>query len=381
LGLRIGITCFPSHGGSGVIATELGKDLGRRGHEVHFISYETPFRLREYHANIHYHEVEVPSYPVFKYPPYLLALSNKMVEVARHAGLDLIHVHYAIPHAASAYLAREVCGRSFKVVTTLHGTDITLVGSIPSFADMTVFSINQSDGVTAVSESLRQETMATFPAVHREIVTIRNFVDVSEFVPRASADLRGLWAPAGEMVIMHMSNFRPVKRIERVVRIFAAVNRKIPSRLVLVGDGPDVALARATACAEGVAERVVFLGLQDRVAPVLAAADLFLLPSDKESFGQVALEAMACGVPVVASRIGGLPEVVADGETGYLLEPDDTDGMAAAALRILGDREVHRALGERARAVAEERFAAGKVVPLYEDYYVRVLSGTGAARA
>ena len=377
--MNIGITCYPSHGGSGVIATELGKELARRGHRVHFISYDTPFRLREYHANIFYHEVEVPTYPLFKYPPYLLALSNKMAEVARTERLDLVHVHYAIPHAASAFLAREMLGDAFKVVTTLHGTDITLVGSDPSFAGVVSFCINRSDGVTAVSASLRQETLDTF-AVTKKIAVIRNFVDVTEFSPHDSRELRGLWARPGERILMHLSNFRPVKGADRVAKVFAAVARQVPSRLVLVGDGPDIDVVRRVARAEGVADRLIFLGSQDRVAPVLAAADLFLLPSSKESFGLAALEAMACGVPVVASDVGGIPELVENGQTGFLFPPDDIQGMARAAALILSDEGLQRRMGEEARRVAEDRFATSKVVPAYEEFYRRVLAGeTGAA--
>lgn len=377
--MNIGITCYPSHGGSGVIATELGKELARRGHRVHFISYDTPFRLREFHANIFYHEVEVPTYPLFKYPPYLLALSNKMAEVARTEKLDVLHVHYAIPHAASAFLAREMSGGAFKVVTTLHGTDITLVGSDPSFGGVVSFCINRSDGVTAVSASLRQETLDTF-AVTRDIAVIRNFVDVAEFAPRDSRELRGLWARPSERILMHLSNFRPVKGVDRVARVFAAVAREIPSRLVLVGDGPDITVVRSVARAEGVADRLIFLGSQDRVAPVLAAADLFLLPSSKESFGLAALEAMACGVPVVASNAGGIPELIEEGRTGFLFAPDDVSGMAGAAVRVLSDGDLRRKMGEQARKVAEERFATSKVVPVYEEYYRRVLAGANTGQ-
>ncbi len=372
--MNIGITCYPTHGGSGVIATELGKELARRGHHVHFISYDTPFRLREYHANIFYHEVDVPTYPLFKYPPYLLALSNKMAEVARTEKLDVLHVHYAIPHAASAFLAREMSDGAFKVVTTLHGTDITLVGSDPSFTGVVSFCINRSDGVTAVSASLRQETLDTF-AVTRDITVIRNFVDVAEFAPRDSRELRGLWAQPGERILMHMSNFRTVKGVDRVAKVFATVARQVPSRLVLVGDGPDIDLLRRAARAEGVADRLVFLGSQDRVAPVLAAADLFLLPSSKESFGLAALEAMACGVPVVASDVGGIPELVENGRTGFLFPPDDVQGMARAAALVLSDDGLRRRMGEEARRLAEDRFATAKVVPAYEEFYRRVISG------
>ncbi|HAI20922.1 MAG TPA: N-acetyl-alpha-D-glucosaminyl L-malate synthase BshA [Clostridiales bacterium UBA8153] len=371
--MRVGIVCYPSYGGSGVVATELGKQLAVRGHCVHFISYEQPFRLQGYEENILFYGVEVPSYPLFKYPPYLLALTNKIIEVARHRRLDLIHAHYAIPHATAAYLARQVLGSSIKTVTTLHGTDITLVGQEPSFGELVAFSIDQSDGVTAVSRSLAEDTNKHFQ-LRRPIRTIYNFVDTEEFKPRLDHCLRQRFAGPEEKILVHMSNFRPVKRIPDVIDIFRRVNERLPSRLLLIGDGPESVAARQQVQAYGLETRVFFLGQQDRVAQLLAAGDLFLLPSDRESFGLAALEAMACGVPVVASLTGGVPEVVPDGECGFLLPVGDVEGMAAGALAILQDTGTacRMALASRRRAV-EEFNAEGRVAE-YEAFYREVLS-------
>jgi len=378
--MRIGITCYPTAGGSGVVATELGRQLARRGHIIHFISYDQPFRLRDFTRNVAYHQVEVPNYPLFKYPPYLLALANKMAEVALYEQLDIIHVHYAIPHAASAYLARQMLaartngrGRRLRFVTTLHGTDITLVGSEPSFADMVAFTINQSDGVTAVSESLREETIKTF-SVTKEIVTIPNFIDPDEYRREAVAGDRRALAADDEKIILHVSNFRPVKRVDAVVQIFARVAAEVKARLLMVGDGPDLPLARREAERLGVSDRVTFLGQQDEVAGLFSVADLFLLPSAKESFGLVALEAMACGVPVIASRVGGLPEVIGDKQAGFLYPPERLDRMARKAIQLLTDGTKHRKAAVAARRRAVGQFSASRIVPQYEELYRRVLA-------
>jgi len=383
--LRIGITCYPSYGGSGVVATELGRQLAARGHQVHFITYDVPFRLYRFYENIFFHEVNVPSYPLFKYPPYLLALANKMVEVARYEKLDILHVHYAIPHATSAYLARQVLGavdggHRPAVVTTLHGTDITLVGSEPSFSDIIAYSIDASDGVTAVSEALRRQTRETFP-VAADIEVIPNFVDPAEYerVPRhPEHSCPKCLAERDEVVVTHMSNFRPVKRAELVVRLFAAAAADVPARLVLIGDGPDIPRAHEAAGRLGVSDRVVFLGKQEQVAELLTWSDVFVLPSLQESFGLAALEAMAARVPVVATRVGGLPEVVGEGESGFLFDVDDFDGMAAGLARLVRDVDLRTDCGTKARERAFGLFSSEIVIPRYESFYETVLSRTGA---
>ncbi|HEY8552451.1 MAG TPA: N-acetyl-alpha-D-glucosaminyl L-malate synthase BshA [Thermaerobacter sp.] len=381
--LRIGISCYPSSGGSGVVATELGHQLAARGHQVHFISHDVPFRLDLTRPGIHFHPVEVPSYPLFTYPPYDLALANQMAAVAETWELDLLHVHYAIPHATAAYLARAMLGpgRPLRVVTTLHGTDITLLGTHPSFQRIVEFSINQSDAVTVVSRYLREATLAAF-RVERPLEVIPNFVDPAVFRPPAQRDdpalRRGLAEP-GERVLLHVSNFRPAKDAPTVIAVFARVCREVPARLLLVGHGPDVDRCAHMARQLGIADRVRFLGEHTDVARLLAAADLFLLPSRQEAFGLAALEAMACGVPVVAARTGGLPEVVEHGKTGYLLPPGDVEGMARCALELLRDPDRHAAFARAAAATARRRFAAEAIVPRYEALYRRLL-GAAAAR-
>jgi len=376
--MRIALTCYPTYGGSGVVASELGRQLARRGHEVHFITYDVPFRLRGFQERLYFHEVEVPTYPLFKHPPYLLALANKMVEVAQSARLDILHVHYAIPHATSAYLARQVIEASGDgpvpaVVTTLHGTDITLVGSEPSFAGITAFSIQASDGVTAVSEALRRQTLETFK-VSRDIRVIHNFVDPEDYAD-LSACWRGSLAGNGELVVAHVSNFRPVKRAEVVVRVFAAACRDMPARLALIGDGPDLHKVRAEAERVGVSDKLVFLGQQERIGELLASADVFFLPSLQESFGLAALEAMAAGVPVVGTRVGGLPELVGDGDGGFLYEVDDFDGMAQGLRTLLTDRDLRAWVSARARRRALSLFSSEIIVPQYEAFYRDVLDG------
>lgn len=374
--MKIGITCYPTYGGSGAVATELGIKLAGRGHEVHFISYAHPFRLPRFLPGVFFHAVEVGQYPLFEYPPYSLTLTVKMHEVAVRHGLDLLHVHYAVPHATSAWMAREMLGADnrLKVVTTLHGTDITLVGQDPSFFTITNFSIERSDGLTAVSDWLRRETYRAFGCLDCGIRVIPNFVDLTIFRPDSDPAHRRALAQPGEKVLMHISNFRPVKRVREIVRMAARVQREMPVRLVFVGDGPERAAAEQEAQAQGMEERVVFLGKLESVAEILRCADLYVLASEMESFGLTALEAMASGVPVIGTQSGGLEEVVESGDTGRLLPVGDVDGMAAAAVELLTDRDLWRRMSEAARARAMEKFAAERVVPLYESYYEEVLS-------
>jgi L-malate glycosyltransferase len=372
--VKIGITCYPTHGGSGVVATELGMELARRGHEVHFISYALPFRLKQFQENVVFHEVQMLAYPLFQYPPYTLALAAKLAEVADEIGLDVLHAHYAIPHAVCAYLARQVArSNQFKIVTTLHGTDITLVGGDPSFRPLTRFGIEQSDGVTAVSKYLRQQTIDVFDP-KREIEVIPNFVDTVRFAPRNDGPcVKEQFAKKGERVLLHISNFRPSKRVPDAVRTFAAVRREVPSRLLLVGDGPDRVPAREVAEKLGVAKWIRWLGPLDAVEDVFCVADLFLLPSQNESFGLAGLEAMSAGVPVVASNAEGLPELVRNGETGFVLPVGDVEGMARRATEILSDETKHAAMSQAARRVAIENYAVESIIPMYEEFYGRVL--------
>jgi N-acetyl-alpha-D-glucosaminyl L-malate synthase BshA len=367
--VKIGITCYPSAGGSGVMATELGKRLAGLGHEVHFITSALPVRLRGFDENIYFHEVIPDSYPLFQYPPYEVSLATRMHDVALHHGLDVLHVHYAIPHAVSSFLAREMLKpRKIATVTTLHGTDITLVGVLPSFHRLTRFSIERSDGVTAVSEWLRQQTEEKFP-MDRPVRVIPNFIDTKVFRPVANPRARCRLGAADEKIVMHISNFRPVKNIEAVVRVFAGIAEQVRSRLVLIGDGPELARADVMARELGIYDRVNFLGNQEFIEELLPAADLFLLPSHHESFGLVALEAMSAGVPVLATNQGGPVEVIDDGRTGYLRAPDDVPGMVAAALEVLSDGERALRMGEAARRVAVERYDIDRVVPRYVDFY------------
>ncbi|MGH7463901.1 MAG: N-acetyl-alpha-D-glucosaminyl L-malate synthase BshA [Longimicrobiales bacterium] len=371
--MKIGISCYPVYGGSGVVATELGIELAQRGHEVHFITYAQPFRLPYFMERIFYHEVEVPSYPLFEHPPYNLALSVAIQNVVEQHDLDLLHAHYAVPHATSAWIAKEMLGRpGFRIVTTLHGTDITLVGQDPSFHSLTQFSIRKSDGLTAVSEFLRRETHAHFDIPTEDIEVITNFVDLDKYRRDAYPCHRSKLAREGEKIVTHISNFRGVKRVDDVVRVFARIARDIPARLLLVGDGPDRVKAHDLAEAEGVGDRVLFLGKQNSVAELLSCTDLFLLPSETEAFGLVALEAMACGVPVIATCTGGLPEVVDDGVSGYLTPVGDVAAMAIAGLRLLSDPSMWQRFSAAARRGAE-RFSADRVVSQYESFYAEVL--------
>ena len=377
--MKIGITCYPTYGGSGVVATDLGIELAARGHEVHFISYAVPIRLNTGAENIHFHEVEVTTYPLFDHPPYTLALATKMTEVAECVGLDLLHVHYAIPHSVSALLARMMLApRKLPFITTLHGTDITLVGNDRSYLPITRFSIEQSDGVTAISNYLRDRTIREFE-VKKPIEVIPNFVNCDFYKRCDDSGLRAKWAPNGEPILMHLSNFRPVKRVTDAIEIFALVRQKMPAKLVLVGDGPDRGAAEYIVRKKKLQKDVLFLGKQDRVQEKLGVADLFLLPSDLESFGLAALEAMACEVPVVATRVGGIPEVVTHGVDGYLVEPRDVDAAAKYAIEILSRPDRGRAMGQQARIDARKRYCANDVIPKYEEYYEKVLNSTGAA--
>ena len=363
---RIGITCYAHFGGSGVVASELGLALARRGYEVHFIAHHLPFRLRSFAANIYFHESSIAPYPVFDHPPYNLALTTKMVEVAENYHLDLVHVHYAMPFAASAYLARQVIApKSLGVVTTLHGTDITVVGAEPAFFRITKFSIESSDRVTAVSQFLRQRTEESF-GIKRPIEVIYNFVDSRVFRPRRGSGLR--LAPAATKVVMHASNFRQVKNIPAVLHVFAQVRSQLAAKLVMVGDGPEKAGAEQLARELGLNRDVLFLGNQDLMEELLPLADVFLLPSRSESFGLVALEAMSAEVPVVASDAGGLPEVVEEGVAGFLHDPDNVAGMASSVLRLLKDERLRAHMGRQARRVARQRFDVDGIV----DRYVRV---------
>jgi len=370
--MRIGITCYPTYGGSGTIATELGKALAVRGHKVHFISYSLPYRLREFNENVSFHEVSMMRYPLFDYPPYSLALSAKMVEVVENEDLELLHVHYAIPHATSAYLTKQMLGGKLKVVTTLHGTDITLVGNDESYFRIAKFSIDQSDGITAVSEFLKRQTEDRFQ-VQTPIEVIPNFVDPERFNRSHYRCAKSLFAPEDERIVMHVSNFRPVKRIEDVISIFALIRAEIPSRLLMVGDGPLMSLALRTADKMGVSSYTLFLGKQNDVAGLLSIADIFLLPSENESFGLSALEAMSCQVPVIGTNTGGLPEVVEHGRTGWLERIGDVKSMAERGKQLLNDDSLREEMGQNARQVALERFHQDKIVDIYEKYYERII--------
>ncbi|HSR67350.1 MAG TPA: N-acetyl-alpha-D-glucosaminyl L-malate synthase BshA [Acidobacteriota bacterium] len=369
--MEIGITCYPTYGGSGIVATELGQQLARRGHTVHFISSSLPNRLMELGDNVFFHEVEPMNYPLFEYVPYDLALATKMVDVASSHDLDLLHVHYAIPHAISGYLAREMMRpRCLPVITTLHGTDITLVGKDHSYLSITRFGIEQSDGVTAVSEFLRQATLEEF--CDCDIRTIPNFVDVERVRRMDSPELRSRFAPNGEKVLVHTSNFRPVKRVEDVIRVFEQVQRQVPAVLLMMGDGVERSKAQYLAKQLGLSKKIFFMGMVGMVESYLSICDLMLLPSETESFGLAALEAMACEVPVVATDVGGLPEVVTPGSNGYLCRLGDVDEMAAKALEILHPDNLPR-YAQNARRTAVDVFSIDKVVPKYEEYYQEVL--------
>jgi N-acetyl-alpha-D-glucosaminyl L-malate synthase BshA len=375
--VNIGIVCYASVGGSGIVATELAKSLAERGHEVHLLSTEPPFRYSEYQPGLSFHRVHTPAYPLFREPQYVLSLASSIVHVARECALDVIHAHYAVPHATAAYLARQILdstngGAVPRVVTTLHGTDITLVGSDRSYSETVAFSIEQSDGVTAVSQSLRADTYRALK-VKRDIRVIPNFLDCHRYRRRPWPEVRARYCREDEKVVVHMSNFRPVKRVEAVVEVFARIASRVRARLLLVGDGPDLVKARDRARSLEIEDRVEVLGEQDQVVPLLSVSDLFLLPSMQESFGLAALEAMACEVPVVASRVGGLSEVIEHGRTGFLHDLEDLDGMADSGVALLTSPELHAAIAAQGRRLVAEKFCADLIVPRYETFYTELV--------
>lgn len=370
--MNIGIACYPTFGGSGVLATELGKALAEKGHNVHFITYQQPVRLNEFHANIFYHEVQVPTYPLFDYPPYETALASTMVDVIMNNNLDIIHAHYAIPHASAAYMAKQIVqkqGRNVTVITTLHGTDITLVGRDKTYAPVVTFSINQSDVITAVSDNLRNETFKSFK-IEKEIEVIHNFVDVKRFHKKPIDAFKKVIAPNKERVILHASNFRKIKRVEDVVKIFHEINKAIPSKLIMIGDGPERPKAEELCRELHLCDDIRFVGKQVEMEEVLAIGDLFLLTSEYESFGLAALEAMAAEVPVVSTNAGGLPEIVIDGECGYMGNVGDVDDMSRKAISILKNDETLKQFKAGAMKQAE-RFDIHNIVPQYEALYAR----------
>jgi L-malate glycosyltransferase len=380
--MKIGITCYPTYGGSGVVATELGIELAARGHQVHFITSSQPFRLTGREANIHFHEVSVSTYPLFEYPPYDLALATRMAEVAEFYSLDLLHVHYAIPHSVSALLARQMLasrGHHLPFITTLHGTDITLVGLDRSYLPITRFAIEQSDGVTSISSYLRDRTREAFN-VSSEIEVIRNFVNCDLYVrnPELVATMRPRFAEPNERLLVHLSNFRPVKRVQDVIEVFARVAKTIPARLLLIGDGPDRSIAEYLAREHSVQDRINFIGKQDNVEELLPLADLMLLPSEMESFGLAALEAMACSVPTIGTRVGGVSELIQDGHNGLLFNVGDVEAMSKAAIELLNDQPRLEAMSKAGRKTAQDHFCASRVIPLYEEYYERVIARTAS---
>ena len=375
-GMRLAIVCYPTHGGSGAVASDLAIGMADAGHDVHVVSYAVPFRLRRFHPGVRLHEVEIASYPLFRYPPYTLGLATKLAEVASEGGFDIIHAHYAVPNAVSAFLAREIIGDGrTRVVTTLHGTDITLVGADKSFDRVIRFALERSDAVTAVSNYLADRTQRDF-APHVPVEVIPNFVDTELPAPGPERSAREAWAPNGERILMHISNFRPVKRISDVVRVFAEVRRQLPAKLVLVGEGPERLFAQQLVRELELSADVVFLGQQDDIRGPLVCADLLLLPSEQESFGLTALEAMVSRVPVIATTIGGLPEVVSDGESGRLFPVGEVRGMAREAVRLLTDEPARQTMGQAGRTRAITHFAREVVLPRYEDLYRRVTAGS-----
>ncbi|MCX6175617.1 MAG: N-acetyl-alpha-D-glucosaminyl L-malate synthase BshA [Ignavibacteriales bacterium] len=374
--MKIGITCYPTYGGSGVVATELGLALASLGHQVHFISYAIPHRLNKFFENVFFHEVELSTYPLFEHSLYDLALTSKMLEVIEFESLDLMHVHYAIPHAVSAYLARQVLRRSkkdLKFITTLHGTDITLVGLEPSFMPLVKFSIEESDGVTAVSRFLKEKTLTNYN-IEKDIEVIYNFIDIEKYKPKESELFRKHIAPCGEKVLVHTSNFRLVKRVADTIRVLDKVRKEVPTKLVLVGDGPDRSDCERLTRELDLQKDVIFLGKQDGLTEILNAADLFLMPSQSESFGLSALEAMACGVPVVSTSVGGLPELNIHNETGYIAEIGDIDRMAKYAVELLTNEKRYKSFSKNSRERAVKNFDKNLIVPKYVDYYEKVLN-------
>jgi N-acetyl-alpha-D-glucosaminyl L-malate synthase BshA len=377
--MKIGIVCYPTFGGSGVVATELGKALADRGHQVHFVTYNQPARLDFFSENLFYHEVSVSKYPLFDYPPYELALASRLVDVVRFENLDVLHVHYAIPHASAAFMAKQILltyGIYIPVVTTLHGTDITLVGKDRTYKPVVTFSINKSDGVTAVSEHLRKDTYEFFE-IENEIRVIPNFIDLTRFSLKPKDHFKKAIAPSGEKILIHTSNFRKVKRTQDVIRIFAKVIQKIPAKLLMVGDGEQRSDCEQLCRDLGVDDNVRFLGKQDAIEEILSVSDLFLMPSESESFGLAALEAMACKVPVITSNAGGLPELNVEGVTGFLKDVGDVDGMAEKAIYILEDDARLKTFKENALARARE-FDLSIILPRYENYYIEVIEKSKA---
>lgn len=374
--MKIGITCYPTYGGSGVVATELGLALAALGHQVHFISYAIPHRLNKFFENVFFHEVELSTYPLFEHSLYDLSLTSKMLEVFEFEDLDLMHVHYAIPHAVSAYLAQQVLRKSNKIlkfITTLHGTDITLVGLEPSFMPLVKFSIEESNGVTAVSRFLKEKTLTNYN-IEKEIEVIYNFIDIEKYKKQDSEIFRRHIAPNGEKVLVHVSNFRLVKRVADTIRILEKVKKEIPTKLVLVGDGPDRSECEHLARDLNLQKDVIFLGKQDGLVEILSASDLFLMPSQSESFGLSALEAMACGVPVVSSSVGGLPELNIHNETGYIAEIGDVDRMAKYAIELLSNEKRYKSFSKNSRDRAVKHFDKNSIVPKYVEYYEKILN-------
>jgi N-acetyl-alpha-D-glucosaminyl L-malate synthase BshA len=372
--MRIGIVCYPTFGGSGVLATELGKALAQKNHQVHFITYQQPVRLTGFLPNIFYHEVQVPPYPLFDYPPYETALASTMVDVIKNNNLDLLHVHYAIPHASAAFMAKQILkkeGKNIPVITTLHGTDITLVGRDKTYAPVVAFSINQSDAITAVSDNLKEETNRTF-CIEKEIQVIHNFVDVARFTRKPIDAFKKVIAPNGERILLHASNFRKIKRVQDVVRIFDEVRKQLPAKLLFVGDGPERSTAEDLARELGITDEIRFVGKQEQMEDILAIADLFLLTSDYESFGLAALEAMAAGVPVVSTNAGGLGEININGETGYMADVGDVATMSLQALSILKEDRILQSFKEKAAAHAR-KYDITNIVPVYEKLYESLL--------
>lgn len=380
--MKIAIVCYPTFGGSGVVATELGTELAQRGHEIHFITYKQPVRLELLANHIHFHEVHVPEYPLFKYQPYELALSSKLVDVVKHYGIDVLHVHYAIPHAYAGYMAKKMLeeeGLYIPMVTTLHGTDITLVGNHPFYKPAVTFSINKSDVVTSVSESLKEDTLRLFD-IKVPIQVVPNFINIEKHDRSSFTDCqRDIMADSDEFIITHVSNFRKVKRIEDVVKVFNNIQKVIPAKLMMVGEGPEKEPAEELSQKLGIDDKVIFFGNSDEVHKILCFTDLFLLPSEKESFGLAALEAMACGVPVISTNTGGLPEVNIDGISGYLSDVGDIDHMTKNALAILQNAETHQKFKKNSLATAA-KFDIHKIVPLYEKLYIESLSNTKNTR-
>lgn len=377
--MNIAIVCYPTFGGSGVLATELGKALADKGHRVHFITYQQPVRLSGFHANLFYHEVQVPTYPLFDYPPYETALASAMVDVVQNHCIDLLHVHYAIPHASAAYMARQILlkeGKRLPVITTLHGTDITLVGRDKTYKPVVTFSMEESDVLTAVSQNLKEETYRNF-SIQKDIEVIHNFVDVSRFQKQQDLSARKIIAPNGEKVLIHASNFRKLKRVEDVVKIFERVSKEIPSVLLMIGDGPERPALESNTRDLQSSGQIKFLGKQEQIEDILPLADLFLLPSEYESFGLAALEAMAAGVPVISSDAGGIPEINENGYCGYMSAVGDTDAMAVNAISILQNDETLQRFRDNAISQAK-KFDIGRIIPIYEELYRRTIQLTAS---